>query len=145
MTLGGHDFYLGQHGSPESKAEYERRLGEWLVRGRPADMNDGEGPSINEVMLAYAKHVRAYYRGPNGEPTREIQNINAALKPLKELYGLTPARDFGPLALKTIRQHMIEGKLCRRVPIGLPAFLAAPAMAVGPHFSRTANTFLVSS
>ena len=115
VTLGGHDFYLGPYGSLESKAEYQRRLGEWLVRGRPADMNAGDGPSINEIMLAYARYVYAYYRGPDGEPTREVQNISRALKPLKELYGMSPARDFGPLALKTVRQHMTDKGLCRGV------------------------------
>jgi integrase len=33
---------------------------------------------------------------------------------LRELYGRTPAADFGPLALKAVRQHMIDiQKLCR--------------------------------
>lgn len=38
----------------------------------------------------------------------------AAVKPLKSLYGLTPAKNFGPKALKLVRQSMIEADLCRR-------------------------------
>jgi hypothetical protein len=39
-----------------------------------------------------------------------------AARPLLKLYGLTPIRDFGPLALKAVRQHMIDVEnLCRRV------------------------------
>jgi integrase len=35
------------------------------------------------------------------------------LRLIRELYGLTPAKRFGPLALKAIRQKMIEKGLCR--------------------------------
>ena len=38
-----------------------------------------------------------------------------ALKPLRQLYGSTPAAEFGPKKLKAVRQKMIENGLCRRV------------------------------
>ncbi len=31
------------------------------------------------------------------------------LRPMRELYGSTPAADFSPLILKAVRQRMIEG------------------------------------
>ena len=34
MTLDGRDFYLGRHGTPKSRAEYDRLLAEWLSNGR---------------------------------------------------------------------------------------------------------------
>jgi hypothetical protein len=34
-TFGGRDFYLGAFGSKASKAEYRRRLAEWLAAGCP--------------------------------------------------------------------------------------------------------------
>jgi integrase len=42
-----------------------------------------------------------------------LERIAYAIKPLKELYGTTPAADFGPLALKVVRQKLIDAKLCR--------------------------------
>ncbi len=40
-------------------------------------------------------------------------NIKAALKPARELYGMKPAKDFGPLALRAIRDDMARRGLCR--------------------------------
>jgi integrase len=38
-----------------------------------------------------------------------------SMRPLREFYGRTPAREFGPLALKAVRQRMVESGLCRGV------------------------------
>lgn len=41
--------------------------------------------------------------------------MKRALRPLRKLYGTTAAAEFGPLALKAVRQHMIdELGSCRR-------------------------------
>ena len=40
-------------------------------------------------------------------------NIRLALKPLKQLYGHTLAAEFGPLALKAVRQACVDAGLCR--------------------------------
>ena len=37
-----------------------------------------------------------------------MDNFYDAVRPLQRLYGSTPARDFGPSALKTVRQEMIR-------------------------------------
>ena len=57
-------------------------------------------------------HVRGYYR-KNGQPTSEPKNIRLALAPARRLYGRTPAKDFGPIALKVARQSMVDADLCR--------------------------------
>ncbi len=36
VVLNGQTHYLGPHGSPESKAEYDRLIAEWLASGRIA-------------------------------------------------------------------------------------------------------------
>src|SRR5262249_46543448 len=53
------------------------------------------------------------YRDADGNPSAELLNIKVALKPARELYGLTPAKDFGPLALRAIRDDMARRDLCR--------------------------------
>ena len=34
VTLDGRDVYLGKYGTPESRAEYDRVVAEWLAAGR---------------------------------------------------------------------------------------------------------------
>jgi hypothetical protein len=110
VSIGGRDVYLGRHESPESRAEYDRIIAEWLATGRRPITADSASPtdlSVNEMMLAYLRHADSYYV-KNGEPTTEPINIRLALRPLRQLYGHTLAREFGPLRLKTVRQAMID-------------------------------------
>ena len=118
VRLNGHDHYLGPHGTEESRFAYDRLIAEWLASGRclvPV-IDDGGKPSlsINEVLLAFVDHAERYYRDGE-EQSKEVVNLKLALRPVKQLYGTTAADKFGPLALKAIRQHMVEvQKLCRK-------------------------------
>ncbi len=113
VTLGGRDYYLGRHGSPESRAEYDRLIVEWISNGRPrAQPAAVSDLTINELLLAYLRYADGYYV-KNGKPTVEPGNIRLALRPLRALYGHNPAREFGPVALKAVRQAMIDSGLCR--------------------------------
>jgi integrase len=115
VTLNGHDHYLGKHGSPASKAEYDRLIAEWLAHSRqlPRRGNSLDGLSVNELLLAYWKQAEEYYRHPDGRPTSEAGNIRLALRLVRELYGHTPAAAFDSMALETVRQVMIDRGLCR--------------------------------
>jgi hypothetical protein len=115
VTIGGRDVYLGKHGTPESRAEYDRLIAEWLATARRpivAGPDSGADLTVNEMLLAYLRHADGYYV-KNGQPTTEPANIRLAIRPLRQLYGLTPAREFGPLRLKAVRQEMIDSGLCR--------------------------------
>ena len=123
VTLNGRDLYLGKHGTLESRSEYDRLLAEWLGSGRRSQSKpsqrtiDGESESeseysVNELLVAYLEWADGYYM-KNGKPTTEPVNIRLALRPLRKLYGHTPARGFGPKRLKTVRDAMIESGLCR--------------------------------
>ena len=121
VTLNGQDVYLGKHDSPESRAEYDRLIAEWLVGGRrlptrPAVHQAGTtGFTVNELLLAYFLHVEAHYRRADGTPTSEVREYRQTLRIVKQLYGHTPAAAFGPLAFKAVRQKMVEGGLSRGV------------------------------
>jgi integrase len=109
--LGGRqDLLLGKYGSPESRAEYARVLSEWESNGRRLRQVDHHGLdlTLSELMIAYWKHAESHYRRPDGTPTGEIHCLRAAFRPLRQLYGHTIVGEFGPLALKTVRQKMIE-------------------------------------
>lgn len=114
VTLSGRDFYLGKHGTKASLAEYDRLTGEWLAAGRPAYLTDELTGrlTITELIAAYRKHVESHYVKA-GRPTSEQDAIRAALRPLRRLYGTRPACEFGPLALKTVRNEMIDSGLAR--------------------------------
>jgi integrase len=115
VTLNGHDFYLGKYGSIASKDEYARRLKEWEANSRQVVRPTASAKSdlaVCELIAAYLRHCDVYYR-KDGKPTTEPANITLAMRPLRKLYGDTPAAEFGPLALKATRQAMIEAGLCR--------------------------------
>jgi len=54
-----------------------------------------------------AGRERGYYV-KHGKVTDEPENIALAVRPLLRLYGRTRAADFGPRALKAVRQAMVE-------------------------------------
>ncbi len=115
VTLAGRDHYLGKYGSPESRAEYDRVVGEWLVAGSRAPGkadSPGTDPTINELILAYLGFADGYYV-KDGRPTTEPRDIRLAIRPLRRLYAHSPAGEFGPLALKAVRGQLIESGLCR--------------------------------
>jgi hypothetical protein len=105
VTLSGRDYDLGRHGTPESRAEYDRLVAEWLANGRRVAGPTAEA-TVSEMMVGYLRHVDGYYR-KDGEPTSEAYNARLSLRELRKLYGHAPARDFGPLSLKAVRQAFI--------------------------------------
>ncbi len=112
----GIDYYLGKHGSQESRDEYDRLLGEWMIKGRQPPRKLARSSvgqmTVNELILAYLQFADGYYR-KNGQPTGEYDSIRYSLKPLRRLYGSTGVNEFGPLALKNVREEMITSALCR--------------------------------
>jgi integrase len=125
VRIDGRDVYLGKYNSPESLEQYGRVLAEWRASGKVSnpgaartavagDAAAGQAdPTINEMILAFWTHAERHYRAPDGAPTDELRNVRDALKPLRRLYGGTLARDFGPLALRAVRDAMIRGGLAR--------------------------------
>jgi hypothetical protein len=88
---------------------------------RPIGVSSMNGGSTNasspktvaEVMVAFVRHARGYYR-KHGKPTREFEQIVEACRFIKPLYSRCPATDFGPQALKIVRQAMIDADLSHR-------------------------------
>lgn len=120
VTLAGRDHYLGPHGSPESLDAYKRLISEWTAAGpstaaasavAATSQNDFR---ICELLAAFFEHAKSYYL-KDGNPTGETANVKHATRPLAALYGMMPVIEFGPAALKAVRQKMIEAKLSRGV------------------------------
>lgn len=87
-----------------------------MINGRQAPPRVVRRPvgqlTIRDLILAYLRFADGYYR-KNGEPTGEYDSIRHSLKPLRRLYGQLGVSDFGPLALKAVRDELIKADLCR--------------------------------
>src|SRR5262245_55634873 len=116
VVLDGQSIYLGKWNTPESRTEYERIIAEWLSdrqrrhasrNGRPPQRNllgpaGASSLSAAELILGFWQFAEEHHRHPDGTPTRELDNLQLALRPLRKLYGPTPVGEFGPLALRAI-------------------------------------------
>jgi integrase len=111
VILAGRHIYLGPHGSPESHERYAQIVAEHLrrgpIRGPSTARLPTHNPTINELVLAYWGFAKTYY-ARDGKPTKELSGMKDALRPLRELFGRTPANQFGPKGLGTVREHMIS-------------------------------------
>ena len=107
VTLNGVDHYLGPWNTPQSKAEYDRVTREWLARGRRVADPSGKPAEllVKELALGFYGHTVATM------PDVEVEKVKLALKPVRELYGDTPASKFGPVAFKAVRSKLIDAKL----------------------------------
>ena len=112
MELGGKRHYLGAYDSEQSWQQYHQLLHEWVSNGRRLQVNPRRIPVV-EIMARYWEHAEKYYRQPDGSPTSELANIRLAMKPLRTMYGRTPATDFGPKALKAVLRNFIDQGCCR--------------------------------
>jgi integrase len=116
------DVPLGKHGTAESRVEYLRILGEWEAADRQlpsCTQHAGPDITLNELMERYWRFAENYYV-KDGQSTSEQECIRQALRPVKRLYGHTLAKDFGPLALKAVRQEMVKHRIVRKIKVTDP-------------------------
>lgn len=103
VSLNGRDHHLGPHGTEVSKLAYDRLAAEWLQNGRQLAGGADDGLTVVEVIAAYLRFAKTYYRKGKVQ-TSEYAGVIAAVRPLKRLYAATPVADFDPLRLQTVRQ-----------------------------------------
>lgn len=108
VTFNGRDVVLGAYGSAESREKYDRLVAEWFQNGRELPRPKDEDVTVATVLAAFWRHVQDYYRRPDGTPSSEVTNFRYVLRPLRRLYGNTSAAEFGPKALKVVRDEMIR-------------------------------------
>src|SRR3954471_15686780 len=115
VRIHGRDRYLGKYGSAEGHECYELALADWRSDPLPKPPTIGavsaappHTSSVNELLLRFLAHAESYYIDASGKSTHELQDLKYALRPLRRLFGRTPVVNFGPLALKAVRQHMID-------------------------------------
>jgi integrase len=124
VTLSGRQVYLGRHNTPESKSRYREAVRQHLAgigpaaaaadNGSPNAVHPAAGggggtPTVSTVIAAFWQSQQSYY----GADSRELFNYRDALRPLRELFGASPAAAFGPRNLKAVVEEMIHLGWCR--------------------------------
>ncbi|MBX3408209.1 MAG: site-specific integrase [Phycisphaeraceae bacterium] len=105
------DYWLGPHGSRESRERYHRLIADWEAAGRrlPAGesgaTNEGveQGPTVKQIVREYWLHAKGEYTWS------AALCIRSTLRVLRELHGQTPVSAFGPNALRQVRDAMVLG------------------------------------
>lgn len=114
--INGKDYYLGPYNSPESQERFEDLVAEWR---RNSSSVDEYMITVDELAWRFQEHADVYYRHKDGSSTRTAENIRYALRPLVSVHGKTRVRDFGPKALKSVREAMIKAGHARTYINGL--------------------------
>lgn len=123
VRLNGKDHYCGPWSSPATQAKYHRLIAEWISSGVPGDDKQVESDMgiISNLVAAYFKHVRQYYR-KHGVITSEVYSQKCAISFVARLYADLQIDEFGPRRLKACRQpgHLSGTHPCgvRRGPFG---------------------------
>jgi integrase len=76
-------------------------------RTKNHDLQQEDGLSVAELLLAFKRHADSYYK------TAERDAFNGAMRPVRELFAMLPAMDFSPLNLRVARQKFIDTGWCR--------------------------------
>jgi len=128
VTLDGKQVPLGEANTPQSRAEYDRVLAEWLAHGRtlttPAEpAARADRPTVSILIDAFWTHAQSYYTKPvrddAGQPMKDAQgkeirqpseqldHFRQVLRPLRRMYGAMPTDEFSCLQLEALRSAMI--------------------------------------
>jgi integrase len=105
----------GPFNSPESlvaKARLELEIAS--AAAAPPARTPAGAVSVAEVLAAFLDHARRHYRRDDGIQTREVGEYKLVIRHVRELYGVTPAAGFGPLALKAVRQRFLAAGWSRK-------------------------------
>jgi len=111
LYVNGEYVYIGPWGSVEADREYRRIIAEMMngpTSAQPADI------TVSELVACFLKHAKDYYRDLDGKSTGSFERYVLFVRPLVALYGTTPVSQFGPLALKSVREEMIRSGLARK-------------------------------
>lgn len=104
------DVYLGPWRSTDAKKAYARILGELAVAPMPESVvKRTTALTVNELLAAFWKWASSYY----GSVSSERETYRLAIREVRLLYGPTPAKDFGPLGLKAVRNQFVGAGLTR--------------------------------
>ena len=113
VQIDGRRHYLGDFDDPATKERYHRLLAENAAGAARVDALPAE-VTIVELCAAFIDYAQKHYTSDADTPSKEVAHFVRVIRPLKELYGSLPVAQFGPKALKAVRQRMIDQGWCRK-------------------------------
>jgi integrase len=110
VKIDGQQIWLGRYGEPTTQEAYDRLVAGWLANGRrlPAPAAVMTAPSVRRIIADYFTWASARYSKP------KLQAVRSSLRIVEQLFGSEPALQFGPRALRLVRQEMIRKGWSRR-------------------------------
>jgi hypothetical protein len=79
--------------------------------------------AVMELVAAYLDFAQGYYVGQEGRPGQEYVAMRDVLQLVLALYSTIAVKDFGPLALKAVRQTMVEKNWVRTRISAFPFYI----------------------
>ena len=82
-------------------------------KGKPRAVWSDSGPFVAELQLVFKKHADSCVVAGDGRQSDEVQCLYSAIKPLREICGLSPIKDYSPLMFNAVRNAFVVKGWCR--------------------------------
>jgi integrase len=109
VRVDGANRYLGRWGSAEARAAYREFARQWKPAPPKQAAPAMDRVMVVEVLAAYVEHATKVY------PPQTLAMYRVPVKLTREMFGDTPAKDFGPLKLEKVREAFVGRGMSRSV------------------------------
>ncbi len=107
ININGNRLYLGRHGTREATQRYAATLAELAANGGKLPVPQDE-ITVAELAEAYMEYADSNYKRADGTTTPTAGICRLVIRHVTALYADARAVDFGPTALRAVRQRMID-------------------------------------
>ncbi|MCH8151388.1 MAG: site-specific integrase [Planctomycetes bacterium] len=109
-------YYLGSYDDPAVQELYARLTGVWERTGHidlsliqeARHTTTDHRTTIAELGLKFRHYAEQRYVHPDGTLSTELHNFRTAWRIVREMFGSTPAADFGPRKLREVQSAMAQ-------------------------------------
>ena len=110
----GRQLWFGRYDDPRTHERFAHTLAAWRANGcRLPPQEDDHELTIAEIVARYLGFAERFYCHADGTPTRELDNIRDAVRPLVATYAGLLIGEFGIRELKVLREQLIDRDLAR--------------------------------
>lgn len=111
VTRQRRDYWLGEHGTPESREHYHRVIAEWEAGGRrlPRPLAQPAAAARPDELQLIVLLRDYYHYAKQHHDYGEFRSFVAVMRLMRKFFGRTPAAEFGPKKLRLLRDEMVRG------------------------------------
>lgn len=110
IRVDGKDYILGPEGSEKAKEEYARLIKILAANSGHFPARPSDDMSVDEALAEWLRFAKVFYEGKS-----ELAQYPYPVRVLRELYGTSPVRQFGPVQLQVLLRSFAQKGWCRRV------------------------------